>query len=437
MTTLSWGAYPKHQQIVREVNWTDEVQPTVAELGNKHDSVLYFGNGRSYGDSCLAISDHVISSRSRDHILAADWQQGVVRVESGMLLGELLESCVPRGWFCPVVPGTRFVTIGGAVANDIHGKNHHIRGCFGHHVRALSLIRSDGNSFVCTADQEPDWFSATIGGLGLTGYISWVEIQLQPIPTSELIVTTQRFNSLGEFFELSAQHDNSHEFSVSWVDCASRGHRLGRGVYMYADFAADGNLEKPSKNPRITLPFTSPLPVVNNLTVKAFNALYWRRAPRNPTSQRVAAERFFFPLDNIANWNRIYGPRGFQQYQAVLPQTTAQSVLSEMLSAIEKQKTGSFLAVLKCFGDIPSRGLLSFPMPGVTLALDFPQSPILTESLFPVLDKLVAEAGGRLYPAKDAHMSAEFFKSAYPDWVRIEQMRDPKINSRFWKRVTA
>lgn len=398
--------------------------------------MLVYGNGRSYGDSCLSADDEVLSLRPMRRLLYADWEKGVIRAEAGILLAELLEIVVPRGWFLPVVPGTRWVTLGGAVANDVHGKNHHRRGSFGHHVQRLKLIRSDGETLECSPTEQSKWFEATIGGLGLTGAIEWVEIGLLPIQSSDLTVSTRRFSCLSEFFDQSAALDEQHEFAVAWLDCAADGGSRGRGVFMHADFAQIGKLEAPANGQRWNVPLAPPFSLINEPTLRCFNEIYWRKAPAKPQITQQECGPFFFPLDSIGHWNRIYGRRGFQQYQCVLPFAVAQSVLDQLLKTIKQFGQGSFLAVLKCFGTQPSVGLISFPMSGVTLALDFPQSPKLDQQLFPALDKLVHEAGGRLYPAKDAHLSQAAFQASYPSWTKVEALRDPAIKSRFWARVT-
>jgi FAD/FMN-containing dehydrogenase len=396
---------------------------------------LAYGAGRSYGDSCLAASGHVVCTRALDRIVAADWQTGVLQVEAGASLSEVLEVCVPRGWFLPVVPGTSHATVGGAVANDVHGKNHHRRGTFGCHVRRLGLLRSDAGAIVCDQEQHGELFAATIGGLGMTGLIQWVELQLLRIASSGLEVKTQRFGNLDEFFNLSDSLDEQHEFCVSWVDCASGGTGLGRGVYMAGDFLREGPLHIEQSSPW-SMPLTPPCSLVNRWTLTAFNQVYWRRAPKRLTSTEQTYRTFFFPLDGISHWNRVYGPQGFQQYQALIPQEQARDGIGALLGAIAASGSGSFLAVLKRCGNAASPGLLSFPGAGVTLALDFAQSSTLESKLFARLDAIVREAGGRLYPAKDAHMSGEDFRRGYPQWEKVETLRDPALLSRFWQRVT-
>lgn len=430
----SWGRYPDHPQQGHAVHWPNQVAPTVAAIAGDAGSTLPFGNGRSYGDSCLASSDQVITLGALHRFIDADWQRGIVTAEAGVTLDALLGLCIPRGWFPAVTPGTRFVTLGGAIANDVHGKNHHRRGTFGCHVRAFGLLRQ-GALLRVSRDEHPELFAATIGGLGLTGIITWVELQLMPVGARAIEVTQQRFSGLDDFFALSDAHDEQHEYAVAWVDCLAHGKQAGRGVYFWGDHATAGTLaHKPART--VSMPLTPPVSLVNRLSLRAFNQFYWHRHSTQRRQRTQDCLPFFYPLDGVLHWNRMYGPRGFQQYQCVIPQQDAAAVMRAVLGEIAASGQGSFLAVLKRCGDIKSPGLLSFPLPGTSLALDFPQHAGLEQRLFPRLDALVHEAGGRLYPAKDAHMRGEDFRRAYPQWEQLEALRDPALNSRFWQRVT-
>ncbi|SDT94131.1 FAD-binding oxidoreductase [Halopseudomonas salegens] len=430
---LPWGRYPKHPQQPHPVSWRSEVPALLQRLQQQAGTTLPWGNGRSYGDSCLAVSDHVCNLRPLDRFISVDWSGGTLLAEAGVTLDEVLRLAIPHGWFLPVTPGTRFVTLGGAVANDVHGKNHHRRGTFGCHVQGFELLRSDGSLQWITPGSE--LFAATVGGLGLTGIITRIAVQLMPVNSSQVMQTRQRFAGIDDFFALSDELDAQHEYSVAWVDCCARGTRLGRGVYMVADHADYGELAT-ERLSRFSVPVTPPLSLINRLSLRAFNAAYWRAAPASPQRARCGYGPFFYPLDGIRQWNRIYGPAGFQQYQCVLPEGVAREALSELLALIAAADTGSFLAVLKRCGEQGSPGWLSFPLSGVSLALDFPQQAARLNPLFQRMDALVHEAGGRLYPAKDAHMRGEDFRQAYPQWQRVEALRDPAIQSRFWQRVT-
>ncbi|WP_321840490.1 FAD-binding oxidoreductase [Paraburkholderia bannensis] len=432
---LSWGRYPVRPQEAHAVAWRDRAVPTWSDVSAAHGTTLAFGNGRSYGDSCLAASDHVLQTLALDRLISADWSNGVLRAEPGVTLEQLLEVAIPRGWMLPVTPGTKYATLGGAIANDVHGKNHHVRGTFGCHVRRFGLARSDGRLLECAPDEHGDLYAATIGGLGLTGLIVWAEIQLMPIRSSLIDVQSIRFSNLGEFFALSERLDPLHEYSVAWVDCQSRGSALGRGIFMVGDHAADGPLEVDRRKKR-TVPMTLPVPIFNPLTLRAFNGLYYHRQRAGEVRSKVSYDAYFYPLDALLEWNRIYGRRGFQQYQCVVPPAAAHDAIHAILDAIATSGTGSFLAVLKRCGDIRSPGLLSFPREGTSLALDFPQRDAQNARLFARLDAIVREAQGRLYPAKDAHMGAEDFRAAYPQWQQLEALRDPAMLSQFWERTT-
>ena len=433
---LSWGRYPRYPQAPHAVRWPEDVSAgfaSIATLG--HESTLAFGCGRSYGDSCLAESGHVLAMQGMNRVLAADWERGIIFAQSGLTLNELIHIALPHGWFLPVTPGTKFVTLGGAVANDVHGKNHHVMGTFGRHVKQLVLQRSDEDVIECSMTQRPDLFAATVGGLGLTGVILAVQIQLRRVKSSQIEQKSIRFGGLDEFFELSRDMDASHEYSVAWIDCLASGKNTGRGHYLAANHVDNGTLTLASSggsNVFITPPFS----LVNSMSLRAFNTLYYHRQREKNVSTIVGYDSFFYPLDRLKHWNRMYGPAGFQQFQCVVPQQVAGEVIRSIIQHISRSGTGSFLAVLKQCGDMPSPGLLSFPLHGLSLALDFPQQDTLNERLFAKLDALVHEAGGRLYAAKDAHMSSEHFKQAYPDWVKVEALRDKKILSHFWKRVT-
>lgn len=430
-----WGRYPAHPQDAQACHWRSDIKHALDAAAASNGDFLPFGNGRSYGDSCLAASDRVLHMRTLDRLIAADWDNGLIRAEAGVTLAELLACAIPRGWFLPVTPGTMHVTLGGAIANDVHGKNHHRRGTFGGHVPRFGLLRSDRDALVCSPDENHEFFAATIGGLGLSGVIDWVELQLLPIRSSLIDATSVRFGSLAEFFELSAELDRQFEFTVSWIDCLGSGSTAGRGVYMGGNHSSDGSLEVEHRS-TLNVPLTPPFSLINAASLKLFNSAYYHvhRAGRHDT--RVGYRTFLYPLDHIQNWNRIYGRGGFQQYQCAIPESNAQSAIGELLAAVAAAKSGSFLAVLKRFGAQASPGLLSFPMPGATLALDFAQRGDVTSRLFERLDAIVRAAHGRLYPAKDAHMKADDFRVSYPNWQQVEALRDPVLLSRFWQRVT-
>jgi FAD/FMN-containing dehydrogenase len=390
-------------------------------------SLLPYGNGRSYGDVCLNPGGTLLQMRGLDRFIAFDEASGVLTCEAGVLLADILAVFVPRGWFLPVTPGTRYVTLGGAIANDVHGKNHHAAGSFGAHVLGFELLRSDGSRRRCTAGESADWFAATIGGLGLTGVMTQVSLQLRRIAGNAIAVRNQRFNGLDEFFTLNAAAESRHEYAVAWIDCLAS---IPRGVLMTGDHA---DTDLPAPRGEKNVPLKPPFSLINGVSLRAFNAAYYGKPW--PTEQSVHYQPYFYPLDAIGHWNRIYGPRGFYQYQSVVPQASAREATHEMLASIAASGQGSFLAVLKTLGGKPSPGMLSFPMAGTTLALDFPNHGAPTLKLFERLDEIVRAAGGRLYPAKDARMPAAMFRDGYPRWQEFLPFVDPKCSSGFWRRV--
>ena len=427
MALTAWGNLPAAPAALEP--WWSERTAALPETGR---SLLPYGNGRSYGDVCLNSGGALLRTRGLDRFIAFDPQTGVLACEAGVLLAGILDLFVPRGWFLPVTPGTRFVTVGGAIANDVHGKNHHGAGTFGRHVRRFELLRSDGSRRLCSPTENADWFAATIGGLGLTGLITWAEIQLGRIDSPAVVVENTRFSGLDEFFARNAQAAAQHEYTVAWIDCLAA---TPRGIFMAGDHAAAG--EKADKTatppkPPLTFPLTLPISPINQLTLRAFNFAYHHRPL--PARAMVHYAPYFYPLDGILHWNRLYGRQGFYQYQCVLP-LAARAALAELLRGIAASGQGSFLAVLKTFGDLPSPGLLSFPMPGMTLALDFPNRGEAVLALFARLDAIVAAAGGRLYAAKDARMSGDFFRRGYPRLGEFMNFIDPKLSSDFRRRV--
>jgi len=393
--------------------------------------MLPFGNGRSYGDVCLNPKGTAVMTRGLDRFMSFDAATGRFVCEAGMLLSDILAHIVPTGWFLPVVPGTRYVTLGGAVGNDVHGKNHHTAGSFGCHVRRFELLRSDGERIICSADENSDYFAATIGGLGLTGLILWVEVQLLPIPGARMNVETVGFRTLGEFTLLSSTYAGADEYTVAWLDLTKGRAAREEGVFLSGKHAA-GAAPAASKRP-LPVPLTPPLSLVDSLSTAVINRLYRTKADKKFTESQ---EKFFFPLDGIGGWTRLYGPRGFYQYQCVIPQEAGIEPIRDMLKTVDRDGIYSFLAVLKTFGARMSPGMLSFPCAGVTLSIDVPNGGDNTLRFFDRLDAIVMAAGGRLYPAKDVRMPARVFKAGFPQWQRFAEFVDPHFSSAFWRRVT-
>jgi FAD/FMN-containing dehydrogenase len=435
----SWGRLPrKNVPEARDLHWQSDF---LRWVGKKGKPLLAYGLGRSYGDSCLNDDGVLLLTRGLDRFVRFDPVTGLIRCEAGVSLAEVLRLVLPRGWFLPVTPGTKFVTVGGAVANDVHGKNHHVDGTFGHAVRCLELMRSDGSRRECSADQNQDVFYATIGGLGLTGLITWVEFQLKKISSALIDQEVVKFGGLEDFFALSRESERDFAYTVSWIDCLASKNNLGRGLFIRGNHATqsldDAALKvAASRSATYRVPLDLPTIAMHPLTVKAFNLAYYHKQLRIKHASRVFYDPFFYPLDAVHDWNRIYGKRGFYQYQCVVPFSSGTDAIREILGEISRAKLGSFLAVLKTFGDKPSLGMMSFPRPGVTLALDFANSGQDVLKLFDRLDAITRAAGGSVYIAKDARMSAASFRQYYPRWQEFTHFVDPRFSSSFWGRVT-
>ncbi|MDO5624548.1 MAG: FAD-binding oxidoreductase [Pseudomonadota bacterium] len=393
------------------------------------------GAGRSYGDVALNPHGTLWATMGMDRFIHFDDATGVLTCEAGMLLQAIQRWSLPRGWLLPVTPGTQIVTVGGAIANDVHGKNHHTAGTFGHHVRRVRLARTDGQVLDITP-QGPHaaLFAATVGGLGLTGVMTEVELQLARTDGPWLDTETLPFATLDEFFALSAESErDGWVHTVSWLDCLAR--RDGtRGIFMRANPASGVVREAPRARDR-HMPFTPPVSLVNPLSLKAFNLAYYHAQRRKAGRAQAHYEPFFYPLDSLHGWSRMYGPHGFYQYQSVVPHAGGREAVQAMLTAIARAGQGSFLAVLKTLGDVPSVGMLSFAQPGVTLALDFPNRGGTTLALLARLDAIVREAGGRVYLAKDARWPRQHFEAAYPRLPEFLPHRDPGISSAMSRRL--
>jgi FAD/FMN-containing dehydrogenase len=424
----AWGRLQPRAHVVVPAAFADEMVAAIRASDQR--PLLCRGLGRSYGDVALNGGGYLLDATRVDHLLSADWVTGVVRAEAGLSLDALLSVCAPRGWFLPVTPGTKFVTLGGAVANDVHGKNQESAGTIGCHVRRIGLARSSGEMLELSADAP--LFAATIGGLGLTGVILWVELQLLPIRSAMMEVETLAMPGLDDFFRLSAE-STDWPYTVAWVDSLARGRALGRGFFIRGRHAAAGPLT-PHGSVRLTVPHAA-RHLLNRGTIALFNFIY-RTRPWATGRSSMHYDRFFYPLDSLSHWNRLYGRRGFYQHQSVVPMKNAPETVRSLLELTAQCGEPSFLAVLKLLGNRRSPGLLSFPMSGVTLALDLANRGESTRRLLDRLADRVVAAGGRLYPAKDATMSGEAFRAGYPAWRRLEHHRDPAIMSDFWCRVT-
>lgn len=432
----SWGRVIRRDHWVARPQFRDQLPGLLAQAQKEGAEILGAGLGRSYGDSGLNPDGRLILGGSLDRFIALDLDQGVLRAEGGVSLDAILQLIVPRGWFLPTTPGTRFVTLGGAVANDVHGKNHHLAGSLGCHVRRIGLLRSERGVIEVSPDQTPELFFATLGGLGLTGFIEWVEIQLVRAPTGFLNQEAVGFSGLDGYFDLAEDSNARFEHVAAWIDCSASGAALGRGVMFRANWSPEGGRVAQSARLKLRVPLEAPGWLLNPMSIKGFNAAYHALQSARPGPRRVPYASVFYPLDAIGDWNRLYGAAGFYQHQSVAPPGAERETLRDMLGVIAASGQGSFLAVLKSMGARDSGGLVSFPTPGASLALDFPNRGRRTLDLLERLDRIVMGAGGRIYPAKDGRMSAETFRAGYPRWPALEALRDPLFQSAFWRRVT-
>jgi L-gulonolactone oxidase len=395
---------------------------------------LAIGSRRSYSDVCLADRGRILDMTGLDRFRSFDPESGLLVAEAGVTIAEVLNAFVPMGFFIPVTPGTKFVTLGGAVANDVHGKNHHRAGTFGHHVKSLVLLRSDGSRIEASPSNAKDLFAATIGGLGLTGIITAVTIQLQRIPSSQFDVETRACPNLETLCDGLDVSSGGFEHNVAWIDCSARGERLGRGLLTCANWSEQGGFVAHRASAK-SMPTDRLNGLINPITLRLFNNCYFALGRLRSGRSVMHYEPFLYPLDSILHWNRLYGRKGFFQYQCVIPDAAGREPLRALLQQIAASGEGSFLAVLKRFGAMQSPGMLSFPQPGLTLALDFRNRGSHTLQLLRRLDAIVTEAGGRLYPAKDLRMPREIFVGGYPEHVRFAPFIDPACQSDFRKRM--
>lgn len=424
----SWGRLSAEPHQVAELS---DIARLAEELRGKGPAIP-LGMGRSYGDVCLNPGGTLLSTAKLDRFHSFDPEMGRLVCEAGVQLRDIQRFLVPRGWGLPVIPGTQVVSVGGAIANDVHGKNHHRVGSFGHHVRNLTLVRTDGQVVDCGPGVRPDLFAATVGGIGLTGLIATAELQLQPVAGPWLDTEILSYRNLDEFLTLADDSESLWEHTVSWIDCTVGS--CPRGIFLRANPAVDQSGE-PASPRRLGVPVTPPLSLFNRLTLPVFNSVYYHLNSHRTRARRRPFDTFLFPLDDIQEWNRLYGPRGFYQYQLVVPRDAGPAALRDILGIIARSGQGSFLAVIKTFGDRASPGLLSFPTPGITLSLDFPNRGPRTERLFVELDAVVRSAGGRLYLAKDARMPSDLFEAGYPRAPELAKFRDPGMSSGMSRRL--
>ncbi|MFA6197076.1 MAG: FAD-binding oxidoreductase [Sulfurimonas sp.] len=430
MRLFSWGMYPKIDSKIFRFDKVTTLQNIIAE----HDELIPYGNGRSYGDS--ALSTNIIHVKPHDYFINFDSEKGLLHIQAGVLLCEILESFVTRGWFLKVTPGTKLITVGGAIASDVHGKNHHVEGCFSECVKEFTIMLCDGKSITCSKEATPELFKATCGGMGLTGVILDAKIYLKKINSKYIDQITIKTKNLRETFDAFEEYKKL-PYSVAWIDCLAKKDEIGKCLLMVGDFRDDGKLEYKNKS-KLSIPFNFPSFALNNLSVRAFNWLYYSKVKERVSKQKVDIDTFFYPLDAIGHWNRIYSSHGFTQYQFILPKEASYQGLEEILKTISDSGKGSFLAVLKLYGKA-NENYLSFPMEGYSLALDFKIEEGLFE-LLDILDEIVVKYNGRIYLTKDVRVSKEAFEKGYPQievfrQYRKENKMDTKFQSLQSKRV--
>lgn len=431
---FSWGRLKRASapQVIKPNNYEDLLKNL--KKHKKLGKVLPIGLMRSYGDSCLIKEGLLLDMTEFKKINSFDEQSGLINVQAGISLDELLKFIVPKGWFIPTSPGTKYVTIGGAIANDIHGKNHHKFGSFCNSVKKIKVLSTDGK-LQLLEDPDDEMFKATCGGLGLTGLILEAEIELAEIKSSYLNVETIKFNNLEEFFEIEKQSIENYEFTVSWIDLTNESKYFGRGLFQRANWADDNNF-MPHSSFKIPIPFGVGFNLVSKKLMKLFNFLYFSKNLKKKTKEKTHYGTFFYPLDVLRGWNKLYGKNGFSQYQFVLPEENSKAGLDEMLEVLKNDKFMPRLCVLKTFGKIPSLGHLSFPLKGTTLAMDFPVNIKKIKNLYSKLDEIVIKNGGRIYPAKDSFMNSKTFQSSYKNFHKFKKFKDTHISSDFWERVS-
>ncbi|MBS1949084.1 MAG: FAD-binding oxidoreductase [Bacteroidetes bacterium] len=415
----NWGNYPAMESDEKTFVFDDQLHKII----NETSGFIPRGNGRCYGDASL--SENTISTLKYDKVLSFDIENGVFECQSGLTLDQVLEVIVPKGWFLPVTPGTKFITVGGAIGSDVHGKNHHVDGSFSNHIVDMDVVLANGDMITCSPTQHADLFEATCGGMGLTGMVTRARFRLKKIESSYIAQKQIKAKNLEEVIRLFDEYKH-YTYSVAWIDCLKKGKHFGRSILILGEHAkreALNNKQKKEalqlpKKKQITFPFNLPSWVLNSVTVKAFNLLYYSKNTKKELNNIVSYEPFFYPLDAILHWNRGYGKKGFVQYQFVLPLEAKQGLI-EILRRISDKGLGSFLAVLKVFGRQDS--IISFPKEGFTLALDFPVRSGLFEFL-DELDKVVLEYGGRLYMSKDARMKPEVMVAGYPELDKFKSI---------------
>jgi len=423
-----WGHYP-----VREcVSWRPEKRRDLLQIVQGAGPTIARGMGRSYGDASLQPEGVVLTERL-NHFIEFDERRGMLRAQAGVTLAELMDYCIPRGWFPPTIPGTRHITLGGAFACNVHGKNHYKEGDFAEHVQSIRLLMASGESIICSPTHHREIYWATAGGMGMTGIIEEVTLKLKPVTSSSLSATTYRVDSLDDMVAAFEHYRDQTDYMVGWIDHMARNDEIGRGIFEAASHigtdagGAQLSAFQPAK-PKVTIPFYFPSFVLNRYSMALYNKLRFKKYSAWRQAENIDFNSFFHPLDRIGAWNRMYGRRGFFQYQCLFPDTPGVAThIQTFLSAIQRKKLFSFLAVIKYHRE--GKGFLTFPLKGYSIALDFPNTPQV-RAVLPQLDRWVADHGGRVYLAKDAMLTPDLFQIMYgengSDWCRIINELDPQ-----------
>jgi len=423
MRLTGWGKFP----VINAVGRSFETKEQLLSAIRSFQDCIVHAKGSSYGDS--ALSERVVLSRRFNKILYFDSKEGIVTCESGVTLAELIDIFLPRGWFLGVTPGTKLITVGGAIASDVHGKNHHKMGCFSNTVLSFDLFLPNGEIIHCSPEINRPLFLATCGGMGLTGVVLTASLRLTSVKSAFIQETVIRCKNLKEIFHhFEANQDVT--YSVAWIDCLAKKENLGRSILILGEHSENGRLSMPKDKP-INIPIDFPSFFLNRYSIGIFNYLYYHNTPKIVDSALKSTEDFFYPLDKVMNWNRMYGRSGFTQYQFVLPKDASFTGLKQILAKIAQTGFGSFLGVLKLFGN-ENANFLSFPLKGYTLAIDFK----VNRNLFPFLDSLdriVLDFGGRLYLTKDVRMSEKTFRLGYPLWEEFLELREHYALNRKFK----
>ena len=429
VTLTGWGRIAPSSAHLAEPATDSDAAALLGRPPAGSGAIIPRGLGRSYNNAAQSADGLVLSTARLNRIISLDAASGIAVCEAGVSLEQLMVAGLPAGWFVPVSPGTRQVTIGGAIAADVHGKNHHVAGSFASHVRSFDLVLPGGEQRTVTPQDDPQLFWMTAGGMGLTGFITRAAIQLKRVQTSLVRVDTVRTADVDETMAVLAEHDRKYGYTVAWSDSLARGTHLGRSIITSGDFAAPGDLSPKQRatlfafdpRARLAAPPAFPPGLINRYTVRAANEAWYRKAPKSRTDELQTIGQFFHPLDGIRNWNRVYGPGGFRQYQYVMP-FGAEAAVRRSFEMVSAHPAPSFVTVLKRFGE-GDPGLLSFPAPGWTLALDFPARTPGLGPLLDELDQLVLRHGGRVYLAKDSRVPAPVLEEMYPRLPEFRKLR--------------